>query len=96
MKYIPHAIRFRCLAALRGSLGRFGVVSALAVFATLMTMTTAWAGDRVYDSPKDVRPLSAGQQIPMATVRSVFGKTVDLATAIGEGGALLVFYRGGW
>ncbi len=102
------APRFRRFRSVSARLLSFDLFAALPIailvsftalgFITLGTSVAgvAGAGDRVYDRPEDVRPLSPGQRIPKAVVRSVLGKPVDLVTAIGEGGALLVFYRGGW
>jgi peroxiredoxin len=43
-----------------------------------------------------VQPLAAGARIPVASLTTVDGEPIDLARAMGERGALLVFYRGGW
>ncbi len=56
----------------------------------------ARAEDRVYADSESVEPLAPGAKIPTAVVRTVDGKPMDLSATIGEGGALLVFYRGGW
>lgn len=47
-------------------------------------------------SPDAVRPLAVGAAVPAVVVRDVTGEPVDLAEAVREQGALLVFYRGGW
>jgi hypothetical protein len=54
------------------------------------------AGDRVYPSAEEVRPLAPGSRVPAVRVRTVEGAPVDLAARVRETGALLVFYRGGW
>ena len=51
---------------------------------------------RVFANADSVEPLPVGSPIPSANVRTIDGESVDLATRLGEGGALLVFYRGGW
>jgi hypothetical protein len=51
---------------------------------------------RVFPNAESVEPRAVGSMIPNATVRSVDGEVVDLAKKIGDRGALLVFYRGGW
>jgi len=50
----------------------------------------------VYPSPDAVQPLPPGSRVPSATLRTVTGEPVDLASLVAERGALLVFYRGGW
>lgn len=45
---------------------------------------------------ESVQPLTVGQRVPSARVRSIDGAIVDVATLTKERGALLVFYRGGW
>jgi len=91
-------LRIRCLVASRLRFDLLLVLPALATFVIFGALETspASADNRVYDQPEAVKPLSPGQQIPTAVVHSVRGKPIDLETAIGEGGALLVFYRGGW
>ena len=91
-------LRIRCLVSSRQRFDLLLVLPALATFVIFgaLEASPAWADVRVYDQPEAVKPLSPGQQIPTAVVHSVRGKPIDLETAIGEGGALLVFYRGGW
>jgi len=67
-------------------------VSALSV----LVAGSVWASGRVYSSPEAVKPLAPGAQVPAAQVKSVRGKSVELADELRENGALLVFYRGGW
>jgi peroxiredoxin len=51
---------------------------------------------RVFPDAESVEPLSVGAKVPSTRVRTIDGETVDLAKRLGERGALLVFYRGGW
>jgi len=51
---------------------------------------------RVYPDAASVEPLAPGARVPSVTVRTVAGEPVDLAAAVRDRGALLVFYRGGW
>jgi hypothetical protein len=51
---------------------------------------------RVFADPESVEPLPVGAKIPNASIRSIDGESVDLATRLADRGALLVFYRGGW
>ncbi len=91
-------LRIRRLVAVRPRFSLLLVVPALATLATFSTLvlSPASADNRVYDQPEAVKPLSPGKQIPTAVVQTVLGKPIDLEATIGEGGALLVFYRGGW
>jgi len=57
---------------------------------------SAQAEDRVYPNAESVQPLAPGSSIPSATMKTVRGEPIDLAAAMGQSGALLVFYRGGW
>jgi hypothetical protein len=56
----------------------------------------ARAADRVYPTPEAVEPLAAGAKVPSVRVETVRGEPVDLREVMGDRGALLVFYRGGW
>lgn len=47
-------------------------------------------------SPNDVCPLMPGTPIPSVTLRAIDGSEVNLAEAVHEKAAVLVFYRGGW
>ena len=71
---------------------------ALTAFTTLVALgaSAVRADDRVYADSESVKPLLAGTKIPVAVLHTVLGKPIDLAATIGDGGALLVFYRGGW
>jgi hypothetical protein len=51
---------------------------------------------RVYPSPGETQPLPAGSSIPSVTLTTVQGQSIQLAKILGDRGALLVFYRGGW
>ena len=101
----PHAMthatfdpRSRCLVTSRPRFNWLFVVPALATLVTLGVLETssASADVRVHDQAEGVQPLSPGTQIPKAVVQTVLGEPMDLEAAIGESGALLVFYRGGW
>ena len=43
-----------------------------------------------------VRPLSAGEKAPAATLRNPEGKEIDLAAKYAQKPTVLIFYRGGW
>ncbi len=82
-----------------------GIQSATRLFAsscasavTIMLLVTgyAFAGDRVYPAADAVEPLAVGAQVPRAVVETVKGAPADLMELVGDSGALLVFYRGGW
>lgn len=48
-------------------------------------------------SPQEARPITVGSAAPMsAMVHRTDGTAVTLATALGGGPAVMVFYRGGW
>jgi hypothetical protein len=64
--------------------------------ALLLAAGAVHAGDRVYPTPDAVEPLAPGTSVPPVRVESVRGAAVDLAEVMGDEGALLVFYRGGW
>jgi hypothetical protein len=66
------------------------------VAALALCAASAWAADRTYPDAESVQPLPVGATIPAATVRTIAGDPVELATRVRERGALLVFYRGGW
>jgi len=51
---------------------------------------------QVPSSPKDVCPLMPGTPIPAVTLCAIDGVEVNLAEAVREKAAILVFYRGGW
>jgi hypothetical protein len=67
-----------------------------ATAAVLLAAGSVRAGDRVYPSPEAVEPLAAGARVPSVRVETVRGEPVDLREVMGNRGALLVFYRGGW
>jgi hypothetical protein len=98
MMNTPRLLRARSLRNLRPTIRRQVAIRAVALLAGFIAFgpTPALAEGRVYNQPEDVEPLSPGNKIPAAVVRTVLGKPIDLATAIGDSGALLVFYRGGW
>jgi len=52
--------------------------------------------DVVACSPELVRPLLNGMKIPEVSVRAADGSMFDLAKAVREKPAIVVFYRGGW
>ena len=98
MTYATFDLRSRFLVVSRLRFNWLLVVPALATLVTFSVLETssASADVRVHDQAEGVQPLSPGTQIPKAVVQTVLGKPMDLEAAIGEGGALLVFYRGGW
>ena len=67
-----------------------------AIAALLLAAGAAPAEDRVYDAPEAVLPLAAGNPVPSVRVKTIGGEPIDLAEAMRDRGALLVFYRGGW
>lgn len=98
MTHSTFELRIRCLVAARPDFNWLLIVPTLATLVTFCALetSTASADVRVYDQAEAVKPLSPGKQIPTAVVQTVLGKPIDLEATIGEGGALLVFYRGGW
>jgi hypothetical protein len=62
----------------------------------LVATGTGRAADRVYPRPEAVEPLAIGTQVPSVRVETVRGEPVNLREVMGNRGALLVFYRGGW
>ncbi len=98
MAHTTFDLRIRRLVASRLGFSWLLIVPALATLVTFGVLETssASADVRVFDKAEGVQPLSPGTQIPKAVVQTVLGKPMDLEAAIGEGGALLVFYRGGW
>jgi hypothetical protein len=68
----------------------------LCMTAMVVLATSVGAADRVYPRPEAVEPLAVGSQVPSVRVETVRGEQVDLREAMGNRGALLVFYRGGW
>jgi hypothetical protein len=98
MAHTTFDLRSRWLVKSHPTFNWLLVVPALATFVTISVLETssASADVRVHDQAEDVQPLSPGTQSPKAVVQTVLGKPMDLEAAIGEGGALLVFYRGGW
>lgn len=69
---------------------------AIAALALWACAPEAEEAGRVHPDAASVRPLAPGARVPSATVRTVAGEPVDLAAAVRDRGALLVFYRGGW
>ena len=67
-----------------------------AIAASLLVTGAAAAAGPVYPAPEAVKALAPGSQVPSARVATVNGESLDLAEAVREQGALLVFYRGGW
>lgn len=47
-------------------------------------------------SPELVCPLLNGMKIPEISVRAADGSMFEIAKAVSEKPAILVFYRGGW
>ena len=74
-----------------------GLAHALTLLLALVASTPALAeSPPVYPDAESVEPLPVGATIPSVEVRTIDGAGVDLAKRVGEQGALLVFYRGGW
>ncbi len=73
-----------------------GVVWSIVPILVAVATGTPRAAERVYPTAEQVQPLAAGARIPVASLTTVDGEPIDLARAMGERGALLVFYRGGW
>ena len=76
----------------RFSVAAWSIVPVLVAVAT----GTPRAAERVYPTAEQVQPLATGARIPVVSLTTVGGKPIDLARVMGERGALLVFYRGGW
>ena len=71
-------------------------VCLLAAFVIVPVTPPAGAESPVPTDAAKVKPLSVGATVPQVEVRTVEGKTADLADAIAEKPSLLIFYRGGW
>ncbi|MDZ4348439.1 MAG: peroxiredoxin-like family protein [Xanthomonadaceae bacterium] len=61
---------------------------------SFMVCTGASAGP-IADSAQQVTPILPGTALPSVSVRDRDGQAVDL-TAVADGPAVIVFYRGGW
>ena len=48
------------------------------------------------DSPREVRPLLVGAEVPDLTLTAADGKKFELRAATAEQRAIVIFYRGGW
>ena len=68
----------------------------LAALVAFALVGTAHAEPRVAPDAESIRPIEAGSSVPSATVRTLDGEAIDLASLTADRGALLVFYRGGW
>ena len=65
--------------------------------AALLAVATADArGEPLPQSSGQVRPLLVGAALPPAVLTGDDGVNLDLAVAVAEKPAVLVFYRGGW
>lgn len=65
------------------------------------TLLAVAAADAVEEEPLpqssgQVRPLLVGAALPPAVLTGDDGASLDLAAAVAEKPAVLVFYRGGW
>lgn len=80
----------------RRSLSRLLPLAAFALSAAWPMVSHTQTGGTVHASPAEVQPLAPGTEIPSVQVETVRGEPIDLAERVREGGALLVFYRGGW
>ncbi|MDF7808392.1 peroxiredoxin-like family protein [Pontiellaceae bacterium B12219] len=49
-----------------------------------------------FASTAEIKPLTSGETIPAATLKTADGADFDLQTAIAEQPTILIFYRGGW
>ncbi|MDF7798055.1 peroxiredoxin-like family protein [Pontiellaceae bacterium B1224] len=49
-----------------------------------------------FASTAEIKPLTSGQPIPAATLKTAEGVDFDLQAAIAEQPTILIFYRGGW
>lgn len=52
--------------------------------------------EHVAASPQEVCPLLNGMRIPNLKLSTMEGELLDLANAVKERPAVVVFYRGGW
>lgn len=75
---------------------RFFVVSVVCMSASLAPTVRADDEPRVFPDAASVEPLAVGSPIPAVRIRTIDAEAIDLRKAIGDRGALLVFYRGGW
>jgi peroxiredoxin len=51
---------------------------------------------RVAASATEANPLQVGDHVPLAVLKSIDGKPVDLTAEIAKKPTVLIFYRGGW
>jgi hypothetical protein len=66
-----------------------------AVLAFLSAPPGIGAGE-IAESANDIQPVGTGDKMPAATVKTVEGEDFNLADAVTEKPAVLIFYRGGW
>ncbi|MFW6303718.1 MAG: peroxiredoxin-like family protein [Candidatus Sumerlaeota bacterium] len=78
------------------------------LWTALLISTVLWAAcatqdnrssfdlDTVPKSAEATTPLETGAKAPLKTLRTPQGKDFDLAAAVAEQPAVLIFYRGGW
>jgi peroxiredoxin len=64
--------------------------------AVLFLCVQGFAQAQVAGSAEDIRPLLVGTKIPGGTLTTSGGEQLDLAEAVKEKPAVLMFYRGGW
>ena len=66
--------------------------------AALLAVTTADAEEEkpLPQSAEEIRPVLVGAPLPTAVLTGDDGTSLDLAAAVAEKPAVLVFYRGGW
>jgi len=49
-----------------------------------------------YSAPTEVQPLLIGTEVPEVDVLTLEGEAVGLRSVVGQGKAVVIFYRGGW
>jgi hypothetical protein len=74
----------------------FSSVALLALAALATAEPESTNPGRVAPNAESIEPIAAGNPVPSATVRTIDGEPLDLASLTRDKGALLVFYRGGW
>jgi hypothetical protein len=86
---------------LRAAAGRPFQLASASVLAFVLLVLAPVVGanadhTKVHPDARSVEPLSVGTRVPNPSLRTVAGDAVDLDRVLQDGGALLVFYRGGW
>ena len=67
----------------------------LLFFAMTLSSNAAGAGE-IAASAEEIRPLLIGSTVPDVQVQTADGESVSFPAALGDGPAVVVFYRAGW